>query len=287
MKLCGPPHIIRRGPVSIQYRFKTLEDFLISTPLTVDGTLNDGWGAYFPVKGKEIEATILFADIGGFSARTKDLSPTETLIFVNNFFSWITAEAFKDRPCIVDKYIGDAVMLLFAKDFGSEDPFVDALQTARWMAEFDAHGFCPHMGVATGLVTAGFVGTPVKYNCSVLGLPVTLASRCASVKPEKQDRFYSSSIAFPASEWASRDFDKVFPPRKTSGLDGELEEEPHGWELLPERIVDLRNLGETSIREIANKVIHLPSLSPEDRARLSLNRLKEAGLYRPQLRGHP
>ena len=97
-----------------KYKFKSLEDFLISTPLTVDGSLDDGWGAYFPVKGREIQATILFADIASFSRRTKELSPTETLIFVNNFFSWITAEAIKDQVCIVDKYIGDEVMVLFS-----------------------------------------------------------------------------------------------------------------------------------------------------------------------------
>ena len=51
--------------------------------------LDDGWGASFPVRGREIDATVLFADITAFSARTADLTPTETLIFVNNFFAWM------------------------------------------------------------------------------------------------------------------------------------------------------------------------------------------------------
>jgi class 3 adenylate cyclase len=163
-------------------KYNSLEDFLISNRLTIDGTLDDGWGAQFAVKGRETEVAILFADITGFSQRTQSLSPTETLIFVNNFFAWITAEAIKNRPCIVDKYIGDEVMVLFSKEFGSEDPFIDALNTARWIAENDVLSFGPHIGIAAGLVTVGFVGTPLKYNCSVFGLPVTLASTTAAHK---------------------------------------------------------------------------------------------------------
>jgi len=154
--------------------------------------------AYFPVKCCEIEATVLFADIASFSRRTKDLSTIETLIFVNKFFCWITAEALIDKPCIVDKYIGDEIMLIFSKDFGSEDPFIDALQTTRMIAEYDQLGYRPHMGIASGLVTAGFVGTPIKYNCSVFGLPVTIASRCAWIRSVD---YHSSSITFPSSLW--------------------------------------------------------------------------------------
>ena len=71
------------------YHYNSLEDFLISTTLTVDGQVNDGSGRPFPVKGREIEATVLFSDIAGFSARTLDLNPAETLAFVNHFFAWV------------------------------------------------------------------------------------------------------------------------------------------------------------------------------------------------------
>ena len=56
------------------------------------------------------------AHSSGFSKRTLDLSPTETLIFVNNFFAWISAGALKERPSIVDKYIGDEIMVVFSKE---------------------------------------------------------------------------------------------------------------------------------------------------------------------------
>ena len=192
-----------------KYNYHSLEDFLISNPLTIDGQLDDGWGAAFPVKGREIEATILFSDISAFTKKTQGLSSTETLIFVNHFFSWITAEALKGRPGIVDKYIGDEMMVVFSEEFGSENSIIDALQTARWMAENDSWSFGPHIGIAHGTVTVGYVGTPIKYDCSVFGQPVAMAARCAGIKPSEGS---TSSIMIPRELWGSLDFDQVFPP---------------------------------------------------------------------------
>jgi class 3 adenylate cyclase len=68
--------------------------------------------------------------------------------------------------------------MLINKEFGSDDPFVEALQAARWMSEHNAHNFSPHIGIASGPVTVGYVGTPMKCDCSVFGAPVALAARC-------------------------------------------------------------------------------------------------------------
>jgi len=114
----------------VKYHYNSLEDFLISKELSVDFVTNDGWGGEFPIKGREIEATILFADISSFSKRTVHLSSTETLYFVNHFFSWITGEALQNVHCIIDKYIGDEIMIVFSKEFGSDDDFEEALKVA-------------------------------------------------------------------------------------------------------------------------------------------------------------
>jgi hypothetical protein len=53
--------------MALDGQFHSLEDFLASTMSHVDGVLDDGWGASFPVKGREIEATVLFAEITAFS----------------------------------------------------------------------------------------------------------------------------------------------------------------------------------------------------------------------------
>lgn len=262
----------------VNYRYTSLEAFLISNPLSVDGQLDDGWGANFPVKGREINATILFVDIASFSKRTFKLSSTETLIFVNNFFTWITAEALRERPGIVDKYIGDEIMVIFSEEFGSKDSFVDALQTARWMAENDALSFCPHMGIATGVVTVGFVGTPLKYSCSVFGVPVVLAKRCATIKPQKSGH---SSIFFPADLWMDRPFEKIFPPHKLKKSDGQVVEQPQVWKLLPSKKDGMEKMPDIEILEIRKETIWIPQESAEERSKQALLELQKSGMYKP------
>lgn len=272
--MADTPSLLSVVPVS--YPYHSLEDFLTANMLTVDGQVDDGWGASFPVKGREIEATVLFTDITGFSARTADLDPTETLAFVNHFFTWITAEALRGRPGIVDKYIGDEVMVVFSKEFGSDDPFVDAVRTGRWMGQNDAFSFVPHVGLASGVVIVGYVGTPLKYNCSVFGAPVALAARCAGIEPEC-DSPISSYMTFPAGEWGDRDLDEVLPPKRYERPDGSEYEEPHGWRLLPPRKIDLKNLPSTEVLQIVDPGLWFPEESAEDRARETAKRIAEAG----------
>lgn len=262
----------------VDSRYQSLADFLTSVPLTIDAQFDDGWGARFPVKGREIEATVLFADITAFTARTRDLNPEQTLFFVNNFFAWVSAEALRNRPGIIDKYIGDEMMIVFSKEFGSDDPYVDAIQAGRWMAQNDAHSFCPHIGLASGKVIVGYAGTPLKYNCSVFGAPVAIAARCAGVAPEAAATPLGSTIVFPAAEWGDRDFAEVFPPQRFRDPDGTIVEQPHGWELLEPRTVDLKNVGPTEVREVVNHASHLPSQSAEERAKEGLAEYRNARL---------
>ncbi|MBI5806294.1 adenylate/guanylate cyclase domain-containing protein [candidate division TA06 bacterium] len=258
------------------YRYNSLEDYLISQPLTVDGVLDDGWGASFPVKGREVEATILFSDISSFTRRTLDLTPTETLIFVNNFFSWITAEALRDKPAIIDKYVGDEMMIVFSNEFGSKDHFVDAIQTARWMGEYDILDFRPHIGIASGPVIIGYVGTPVKYNCSVFGHTVALAKRCAGVKMSDTSPY----MVFPTRSWQGRSFEEIIPLVKMKKSESEFVELPQSWKLAPSRKVSLNNIGDVDVMGIINMLLTEPSQSAVERAKESLTILKANGSCR-------
>ena len=168
-------------------------------------------------------------------------------------------------------------MIVFSKEFGSEDPFVDAVQTARWMGQKDAYSFMPHVGLASGLVIVGYVGTPLKYNCSVFGSPVAMAARCAGVEPDYQESPISSYMTFPAGEWENRDFDEVLPPQTYQDPDGSQHEQPHAWKLLPPREVDIKNLPSTEVQQIVNTAIWLPSQSAEDRARETAAGIAAAG----------
>lgn len=260
----------------IKYNYKSIEDYLISKPLTVDTCLDDGWGAKFPVKGIELNASVLFADITAFSKKTLGLNPVETLIYVNKFFSWISAEALIHSHGLIDKYIGDEIMVVFANEFGSEDHFIDALKTARMMMQWDALDFSPHIGIASGPVVIGYVGTPLKYNCSVFGSPVILAARCTSVRSNQ-----SKSIIFPETCWKPNYvFKDIFPSIKWYNSDHKLYDEvDSGWEKKEPRIVELKNIGEKSIIEIVCNTMHIPSIAAPEIAKRHFSEIKRDGQY--------
>jgi class 3 adenylate cyclase len=268
--------------MAINRQFHSLEDFLASTPSHVDAVLDDGWGFDFPVKGRELEATVLFSDISSFSTRTLDMSPAATLVYVQNFFAWITAEALDGRPGIVDKYIGDEVMVVFSEEFGSEDPLADAVQAAAAMSRHDVHSYCPHIGIASGRVIVGYAGTPLRYNVSVFGAPVALAARCAGVKPQDEAKLISSSIVMPATDWGERDLDVVLPPRMVEQEDGSRVPDWQRFELLAERAVSMKGVGEVAVREIHNTGMWFPTHSAENRALDGLRVLYENNRYWPR-----
>lgn len=199
----------------------------------------------------------------------------ETLVFVNNFFTWITAEGLRGRPGIVDKYIGDEIMVVFSTEFGSEDPVVDAVLTARAMIDGDVLGFCPHIGIAQGPVCVGYVGTPLRYSASAFGRPVALAARCCGIRSEG----HFNSIAMPASTWGDRKIDDHFKGRRYELPDGSIEEQPHYWSIEGPRTVRLKNMPDLEIIEFVSDLTHMPSLSADQRAKKAVEGLTKEGSY--------
>ncbi|MBI1803410.1 MAG: adenylate/guanylate cyclase domain-containing protein [Ignavibacteria bacterium] len=253
----------------MQFRYNSLDDYLLHNTLSIDKSIEDGWGVRFQVKGCEIEAVILFADITNFSGRTNTPSAMHTLAFANHFITWITAEAVKHSPGIVDKYIGDEVMIVFSKEFGSSDPLKDALITARWIGERDVWSFCPHMGIAGGNVMVGYIGTPVKYSCSVFGLPVTVASRCANHKLPGKNQ---PQIILPSELWTYDDINTIFPPVTYADSNGKSSQGRQDWH------AEKTHMNVKGMKIDAIAIIHgtlsIPSQSAEDYVKEALNDAK-------------
>ncbi len=267
----------------VKYPFHSLDDFLKSSTLDVDGQLDDGWGAPFCVKGRLFNGAVLFADISGFSKHTKDFSPTETLVFVNNFFSWMSAEGLRFTHGIVDKYIGDEMMVVFAREFGSEDPIVDAVNSARWMIERDVLDYRPRIGIAYGEMIAGYVGTPLAYNASVFGKPVTLAARCCSTARMMEG---GGSIVMTASTWGNRTVESVMKPRLIKHPDKGEVSLPVEWTTGARRMEDLKNIGETEVlelcygyREDGSVLMRFSPYTLEQRTKDSIKALEKQGCF--------
>jgi len=137
--------------------------------------------------GEEIQATVLFSDIRGFTPLSEKLPPVELIGFLNEYFSYITRPITENRG-VINKFIGDAVMAIFSPVFGVEDHQEAALRAALGMREalkkFNAQGSYPEVcfgvGVHSGGLVAGNVGTEARLEYTVLGDTVNVASRIES-----------------------------------------------------------------------------------------------------------
>ena len=135
------------------------------------------------------DLTIFFSDIRGFTAMSERLEPEELVELLNQYLAEMTEIVFKHGGTL-DKYIGDALMVFFGDPVAYEDHAERAVRTAlemrgrleelqqRWMTrtqEFLTMG----IGITTGYVTVGNIGSPSRMDYTVLGNQVNLASRLA------------------------------------------------------------------------------------------------------------
>ncbi|MES2297724.1 MAG: adenylate/guanylate cyclase domain-containing protein [Pseudomonadota bacterium] len=137
--------------------------------------------------GQEQEVSVLFSDIRGFTTLCEGRAPSAILSMLNEYLSTVS-DLIDERNGVVDKYIGDAVMALFGAPLSAPDDPQRALETALAMvrvlpgmnAQFARDGWPPlHIGIGihSGIVVAGNIGSSTRLNYTVLGDTVNLASR--------------------------------------------------------------------------------------------------------------
>lgn len=144
---------------------------------------------------KDLTATILFTDIIDFTQLAERISPRETNIVLNQYFSTMTDIVFSYDGTL-DKYIGDGLMAVFGAPMEREDDAERAIlaakemksQLAAMMAEKGGHRkkFDIRIGINTGRVVAGNIGSPKRMDYTVIGDPVNTASRLESIAKPNQ-----------------------------------------------------------------------------------------------------
>jgi adenylate cyclase len=129
------------------------------------------------------EVTVLFTDVVGFTARTGSLGAAATAEFLNHHFGLVTA-CIEAEGGIVDKYIGDAVMAVWGAVEPQPDHAVRAVRSARAIAAAlrddnarRRQKVRMRIGVHTGPVVVGNIGTPTRMNYTVVGDTVNIAQR--------------------------------------------------------------------------------------------------------------
>ena len=141
--------------------------------------------------GDKINATVLFCDIRGFTPLSEGLSPDALVDLLNGHFTAMTEIVFKYKGTL-DKFIGDEVMALFGAPFSDTDDANLALRAALDMQHMNtelnisrAKEGLPLLeigiGVNSGTLFAGYIGSPDRMDYSVIGDNVNIAARLCSV----------------------------------------------------------------------------------------------------------
>lgn len=182
--------------------------------------------------GEERVATVLFSDIRSFTALTAGKPSVEVLKWLNRYLTAMS-EVVKANQGFLNKFIGDGIMVIFGVPLG-EGEREDArrsVQCALQMLEeveklnvqMDAAE--PRLkigiGIHTGTLTAGNVGSPDRLEYSVIGETVNLASRLESL---------------------------------TKTLNSDIVISPSTWELVREHFAT-RALGESEVRGFSGKIM--------------------------------
>ncbi|MDH3899467.1 MAG: HAMP domain-containing protein [Gammaproteobacteria bacterium] len=146
--------------------------------------------------GKSIDATVLFADIVGFTQIAEKMKPEELVSILNDYFSLIT-NACELNNGTVDKYMGDGVMLVFGAPQPDEDHAFHAVSCALLIQRLIEHeneqrrekGLFPvqfRIGANSGKMLAGNMGSRERMEYTVVGDTVNLASRLCGIANKGQ-----------------------------------------------------------------------------------------------------
>lgn len=146
--------------------------------------------------GNKQDATILYCDIRGFTPLSEGLTPDKLVDLLNEHFTAMTDIVFEFQGTL-DKYIGDEVMALFGAPFSAGDDALLAVKAAIRMQERNTElniqrtqhclpTFHIGIGVNTGNIFSGYIGSPERLDYTVIGDEVNVASRLCSFAQKDQ-----------------------------------------------------------------------------------------------------
>lgn len=169
--------------VTLEKRLRTTMSRYMSSAVVEKVLENDGE----MLEGVDREVSVLFSDIRGFSSMTEKLGARETISTLNEYFSRMVDVVYAHNG-ILDKYIGDMIMAVFGSVFPGDDDVDDAVEVGikmvRALGDLNAHRAATNrapikigVGIATGRVVVGNIGSPRRLDYTVIGEKVNLAER--------------------------------------------------------------------------------------------------------------
>ena len=157
--------------------------------------------------GQKVEITILFSDIRGFTTMSENAPPEKIVEMLNIHFTHMADIILKHNGTL-DKYIGDAIMAFWGAPLPDKDHAENAVKASIEMleelkivnAELREKGLDMEVrigiGLNTGVVTIGNIGSQKKLNYTIVGDAVNLASRLESLTKEHKTGLLLSEYTY-------------------------------------------------------------------------------------------
>jgi len=149
--------------------------------------------------GESRNVTIYFSDLAGFSSISEKMAPTELVSLMNEYLAAMT-DIIQEHGGFVDKYIGDAIVAVFGAPLADPNHAVNAVGAAlRCQERLDKLNFSmgtlqgrqlgQRIGLNSGEVLVGNIGSSSRFNYTVMGDAVNLASRL-----EGANKYFGTAI---------------------------------------------------------------------------------------------
>ncbi|MCE2998843.1 MAG: CHASE2 domain-containing protein [Betaproteobacteria bacterium] len=138
------------------------------------------------------ELTVLFSDVRGFTTISESLNPDELSQYINDYLTTMSLVIREGHRGTLDKYIGDAIMAFWGAPLADRDHAQHAVLAALDMMKqvkvlnekFHARGWPPFaigIGVNTGIMRVGDMGSQIRKAYTVMGDAVNLGSRLEGI----------------------------------------------------------------------------------------------------------
>jgi adenylate cyclase len=173
------------------------------------------------LRGKKLHMSVFFSDIRGFTEFSEKMDPVELSEMLNKYFTPMSA-IITEHKGTIDKYIGDAVMAMFGAPVNYDNHAYQACAAAlkciqgleKINEDFSKKNW-PRIdigiGINSGYMNAGNIGSDTIQNYTVIGDSVNLASRLESLNKEYGTKILISEFTYELikSQFICRPIDKV------------------------------------------------------------------------------
>ena len=177
--------------------------------------------------GRSVEATVLFSDVRGFTTLSETLGPQGIVAVLNEYFTMMV-DCITREAGMLDKFIGDAIMAVFGLPVAHSDDEDRAVKASismltelhQWnRGRIDSGQPLIDIGVGlnTGTIVSGNIGSPKRMDYTVIGDGVNLASRLESACKQYGAQLLISESTYKKLKgvYRSREIDRVIVKGKT------------------------------------------------------------------------